>query len=117
MRPSLARKPKRGAIVRLTAPQALLQVHLRELGIETVPEFRFCLERKFRFDLYSNNLRMGFECDGGQFSGGHMRGKALEKQYSKDRLAQLKGYRIMRFTNREVLSGEAKQWMQDWLAG
>jgi len=86
---------------------------LAELGIETVYEYKFYHERQFRFDLYAAELGTGFECDGGQWTGGHMRGKALEQQYEKDRLAQLLGYRIMRFTNREILTGEAKKWLQE----
>jgi len=103
--------------VKLTKSQQLLRIHLREIGIETRPEYRFCLERRYRFDLFSEELKMGFEADGGQWSGGHMRGKALEQQYEKDRLAQLMGFRIMRFTNREILNGNARAWLSAWLEG
>ena len=44
-----------------------------------------------------------------------MRGKALEQQYEKDRLAQMLGWRVMRFTNRQILNGEAKVWLSQWL--
>jgi hypothetical protein len=49
------------------------------------------------------------------WSGGHMRGKKLEDQYEKDRLAQVNGWRIFRFTNRQILNGEAKKWLQEHL--
>jgi len=98
-----------------TPAQILLKKHLAELGIETVYEFRFCMERAFRFDLYCERLRIGFECDGGQFSGGHMRGYAIDNQYEKDRLAQIYGYRIFRFTNRQVLRGSAFWWLRKYL--
>jgi very-short-patch-repair endonuclease len=113
MRPSLARKPKRGPIVRLTASQALLQVHLREIGIETVPEFRFCLERRYRFDLYCERLRMGFEVNG-TFQGLHgarFGGSDMEKL----NLAQMLGYRVMQFTNKQVETGRAQAWMNKWI--
>jgi len=102
---------------KLTPAQELLRIHIFELGHSpVVPEYKFCAWRKFKFDLYVPSLRMGFECDGGQFGGGHMRGKALEQQYEKDRLAQLLGFRVMRFTNREVLTGAAKDFLKPWIA-
>ena len=45
----------------MTEAQTLLQVHLVELGIKTVPEFRFDPERKYRFDLANEQLQIGFE--------------------------------------------------------
>jgi very-short-patch-repair endonuclease len=96
----------------MTEAQILLQVHLRELGIETIPEYTFAPSRKFRFDLYSEKFRMGFECDG-HFRGKH--GAGWGNDYEKDRLAQMLGYRVMRFTNREVLSGKAKEFLAEWL--
>ncbi len=98
----------------MTEAQTLLQIHLRELGIETVPEYRFC-ERQWRFDLADESSHTAYECDGGQWSGGHMRGAALESQYEKDRVAQLRGWRIFRFTNRQVLSGDALAWLKEHL--
>jgi very-short-patch-repair endonuclease len=100
-------KPKK-----LTNAQRLLRTHLAELGYHCVAEHQFMEDRRFRFDLYCDELHMGFECDGGQWSGGHMRGKAIESQYEKDRLAQLHGFRIFRFTNRQIMTGEAKEWMR-----
>ena len=101
--------------MKLTPAQRLLRTHLLELGVATTPEHEFCPGRKFRFDLASEALRIGFECDGGQWSGGHMRGKELERQYEKDRLAQLMGWRIFRFTNRQIMNGDAKEWLGPWL--
>jgi very-short-patch-repair endonuclease len=100
---------------RQTKSQILLALHLKELGVKTVPEHLFHLGRGFRFDLADLDAHIGYECDGGQFSGGHMRGRALEKQYEKDRLAQLGGWRVFRFTNRQILCGEAKAWLKEWL--
>jgi len=100
-----------------TPAQMLLLTHLRELGLlhDYRWEHRFDERRLFRFDLADMTSRIGYECDGGQFSGGHMRGKAIESQYEKDRLAQLQGWRVMRFTNRQILTGEAKAWLKEHL--
>ena len=107
-------KPKK-----LTIAQSLLLKHLRELGAwhDYRLEYRFCEGRLFRFDIADVTLRIGYECDGGQFRGGHMRGMALERQYEKDRLAQMLGWRVMRFTNRQILTGAAKEWMREWVVG
>lgn len=102
-----------------TDAQLLMYKHLRELGNtfeDLVPEYQFAEDRKFRFDLADTRSRIGYECDGGMWTGGHMRGKALETQYEKDRLAQMLGWRVMRFTNRQILNGEAKEWMRTWLS-
>jgi len=99
----------------ITPAQLTLQIHLRELGIETVFEYQFLQDRKFTFDLYDEATRVGYEADGGQHTGGHMRRMKIEQQYEKDRLAQLFGFRVFRFTNRQILCGEAKKWLQEHL--
>ena len=99
----------------LSEAQILLAYHLQELGVHVVFEYQFLPDRKYRFDLLDDENKIGYEADGGEFSGGHMRGKKLEDQYEKDRLAQLHGYRIFRFTNRQILNGEAKKWLQEHL--
>jgi very-short-patch-repair endonuclease len=98
-----------------TPQQILLQVHLKELGIKTMPEYRFCA-RKWRFDLVALDERLAFEISGGNWTGGHRRGKAQEQEYDKLNLAQLLGWRVMQFTNRQVASGEAKQFLAQWVA-
>ena len=99
-----------------TDAQVLLGIHLRELGFTVEPEHRFLPERKFAFDWADLENYIGYECDGGQWNGGHMRGLKLEDQYEKDRLAQLSGWRCFRFTNRQILNGEAKAWLSEHLS-
>ena len=98
---------------RITAAQELLKTHLSELGYASEFEYRFEPSRKWRFDLFLPEANMGIELDGGMFHGGHSRGIALEKDYEKQNIAQLKGFRILRFTNRQVLSGQALQFLKD----
>lgn len=106
-----------------TPSQLLLAKHLKELGFGNIThEFKFCPDRKFRADLAAvlnpaspNHKMTLFECDGGQWAGGHMRGRRLDDQYEKDRLAQVLGYKIFRFTNQQVLSGAAKAFIEKWL--
>lgn len=98
--------------IKITKQQALLWQHMAELGIECVFEFRFCLERKFRFDLYCERLRMGFEVNG-NFQGLHGR-RYSGSDNEKFNLAQMHGYRCLVFTNKEVEKGEAKEFMKMW---
>jgi len=101
--------------VKRSQAQLLLAAHLLELGVGTVFEYQFLEDRKYAADLADLEHRILYECDGGEWSGGHMRNKKIEQQYEKDRLAQLHGYRILRFTNRQILNGEAKRWLQEHL--
>ena len=104
---------KVGRAVRQTEAQLLLAQHLKELGIATVPEYRFDPERQFRFDLASLELRMGFECNG-HFAGKH--GKGWSEESEKMNLAQMQGWRVLSFHNRDVLTGKAKDFVSRWMA-
>jgi very-short-patch-repair endonuclease len=100
----------------MTAAQMLLRTHLIELGYKDVEsEYQFCLDRKWRADLAIPSLRILLECDGGQFRGGHRRGLALERDYEKQNRAQMEGWRILRWTNRQILTGEAFNWLKEHL--
>src|SRR5258707_9278432 len=95
--------------------QELLRTHLQELGIKTEAEYRFDPARRWRFDLASIEHRIAFECDGGKWSGGHRRGKALEADYERQNAAIMQGWRLLRFTNEQVLKGEALGWLKEHL--
>ena len=92
--------------------QRLLRIHLKELGVKTIPEYRFYQERRWRFDLASEELRIGFECDG-FYHGKHGAGWGNDNE--KQNVAQMLGWRVLRFTNEEIASGKAKQFLQEWL--
>ena len=101
----------------MTEAQKLLGIHLKELKLGKVEyEYQFCADRRWRADLAILDSRLLFECDGGQFHGGHKRGKALEGDYDKQNRAQLEGWRILRFTNRQILTGEAKAWLKEHIS-
>lgn len=111
------RKAKdRGVGHKLTAQQVLLGVHLAELGLVHEFEYRFLPDRKFRFDVYVPELRLGIEVDGGMWSGGHRRSDAIEADNEKVNLALKHGFACLRFTNRQVDSGYAKQFVKDFRA-
>ena len=109
-----------------TDAQTLLVIHLRELikeqdwrglsGDDSVlTEYQFINGRKFRFDVAIPDLMTGFECDGGMYSGGHRHGKAIERDHEKVNLAQFLGWKCFRFTNEQVLKGQAKEWLRKHL--
>jgi very-short-patch-repair endonuclease len=105
---------------RLTPAQVLLGKHLKELlktlgDWEIEYEYRFDPERRWRADIAIPAYRLLFECDGGQFHGGHKRGHALSADYERQNHAVLAGWRILRFTNQQVLSGEAKAFLKEYL--
>ena len=101
-----------------TPAQLLLATHLRELGVQDVQfEYQFLADRKFRFDLFSAEIRMGFEACGGMWNGGHRHRSAIELDYEKANLAQLYGFRMLQFTNRQIESGEAKEFLKTFLWG
>ena len=96
----------------MTEAQELLRIHLKELGVETVPEYRFHPERRWRFDLASLEHRIGFECNG-HFAGKH--GTGWSEESEKLNTAQMMGWRVLSFHNRDVLKGKAKAWLKEHL--
>lgn len=101
--------------MKMTKAQTLLKIHLKELGIPTIPEFRFCVGRRWRFDLFSESEGLAFEVNGGKWSGGHRRGKQIEEENEKLNTAQMMGYRVLQFTNEQVLEGRAKKFLKEWI--
>jgi len=57
---------------------------------------------------------MGFECNG-NYKGKHGASWDGSHDNEKIRLAQILGYRIMPFSNKEILTGEAKAWLSRFL--
>lgn len=99
-----------------TEAQMLLAIHLRELGVrEIVPEFQIDPSRRWRADVALPAHRILIECDGGMHTGGHKRGAALEDDYAKQNTAQMLDWKILRFSNRQVLRGEAREFLQKYL--
>ena len=96
----------------MTESQQLLKIHLSELGIETVAEFQFCPDRRFRFDLANEELQIGFECNG-HWQGRH--GAAWSEGFEKFNLAQAQGWTVFVFHNRDVENGKAKEFLAKYL--
>ena len=83
-------------------------------------EYQFFPPRKFRFDyaIHSQWEGMGnlaVEIDGGIWTGGrHTRGLGFQRDMEKLNLAAIEGWSVLRFTPKQVLSGEAEQTLKAW---
>lgn len=111
----LKRKPSKP---KLTEAQILLGKHIDEIvdGCYDVwYEHKFSPKRKFRFDLYIPMIRCGIEVDGGRWKRGHRSSRDTDMHNEKYNLAQVLGYKILTFTNEQVLTGKAKELLAEWL--
>jgi hypothetical protein len=99
----------------MNVAQTLLVKHLHELGYGVVfTEHPFC-ERKWRFDVATPD-RIAFEIEGGIWiRGRHTRGKGALADMEKYNTATMLGWRVLRFTPEQVLKGEAKEFLKQWL--
>lgn len=107
-------KRKSQSEYKCTRQQILLGIHLDELLVRFQREYKFC-ERDWRLDIMLLDYRIGIEISGGNWSGGHRRGKAQEDEYDKLNRATLEGWRVLQFTNAQVDCGHAKQVIAEYL--
>ena len=100
--------------MKLSKMQILLGIHLEELGCakdEILYEYRFCDERRWRFDVCLPDLRLAIEINGGNWTGGHRRGKRQEDEYDKLNHAAMDGWRVFQWTNQQIADGRAKEFL------
>jgi hypothetical protein len=78
-------------------------------GLPTpVPEYRFAVPRRWRFDWAWPGSRVALEVQGGLFTGGrHSRGPALRKEHEKLNRAAALGWRVCFVVPAQVDNGEA----------
>ena len=108
----------------------LLEIHMMELGLTFVPEYKFCDGREWKFDYVlgthgSDETRIAIEIEGGVGyfknprgqvirGGRHSREDGYRSDLEKYRMASALGYRLYRFSTREVLDGTAKAFLEKW---
>jgi very-short-patch-repair endonuclease len=94
--------------------EALLQIHLGEIPNTTwTPEYQFHSDRKWRFDFAELDLRIAIEVEGGIYSGGrHVKGKGFQADMDKLNEATRLGWRVLRFSTEDVMSGKAKDMVR-----
>ncbi len=70
-------------------------------------EYKFCEDRKWRFDYAFPGQKIAVEQEGGAWSGGrHTRGSGFIKDMEKYNAAVLLGWRVLRYTP-DQMTGEA----------
>lgn len=79
-------------------------------------EYKFCKDRKFRFDFCWPNRLIAVEIEGAVWTQGrHTRGSGFIKDMEKYNIAGKLGYRVFRFTPTEYNKGIAQAFMMDIL--
>lgn len=101
-----ARVTKQAARLPVTNPEDdLWGMIVKHWPGEAVREFSFSARHRYRFDVAFVEARLAIECDGWQYHGKH---KAdFERDRKKDRLATMEGWRLLRFTAREIMQESA----------
>jgi very-short-patch-repair endonuclease len=86
-----------------------LRLFLDAAGIAYEREYPFYPERGWRFDFAFPEQRVAVEVDGAMWGvqGRHQRPDHLAEQNDKGNAATLLGWRLLRFTTAQVLSGDA----------
>jgi len=83
-----------------------------------VREYAAIPGRKFRFDFCFREERLLIEINGGTYNGGaHGRGCGINRDYEKNNLAQIGGWRVLSFDTKMVKSGEALNVTEQILRG
>lgn len=73
-----------------------------------VTEFAFCQGRKWRFDFAWPSRLIAAECEGATWvRGRHTRGMGFENDCEKYAEATLLGWKVFRFTARQIANGYA----------
>jgi very-short-patch-repair endonuclease len=86
-------------------------LHCRAHGLRPEREWQFHPTRKFRFDFAFPDAKLAVEIEGGIWRGGrHCRGTGFENDCIKYSEAAILGWRIIRATTEQVMSGQAINW-------
>ncbi len=82
---------------------------------EPVEEYKFCEDRRWRFDYAWPKYHIALECEGGLWSGGrHNRPIGYQKDMEKYNNAAFNGWVVFRFTPQQFKSGEAGDFLEDY---
>ena len=104
----------------MTSPlEDLFAFQLASAGLTGyVREYKAIPGRRFRFDFAWEKERLLVEINGGTYSGGsHGRGVGINRDYEKNNLAVLNGWRLLSFDTKQVKSGKALEITEKILRG
>jgi hypothetical protein len=97
---------------------ALLEMHMTELGLVFMREFQFNPGRKWRFDYLlvgsQHGKKIAIEIEGAIFTRGrHTRGAGYQRDLEKYNNATAAGFKVYRFSTQDVLQGRAKDFLRE----
>jgi hypothetical protein len=115
--------PKLPRISKTNEAQLCLYLYLRDTFVDDViveKELQFAPPRKWRIDvaLIDNQTeeKWAFEIEGGLFSSGrHSRGAGIRDDIEKYNRLAAAGWQLFRFLPEQVLKGEAKSFIEEFL--
>lgn len=117
--PEKREAPRRAALREVQGPGGMEEGGVTDLvwevyGIKTPQaEFVFAPPRRWRFDYSWSDQRIAVEIEGGVWMGGrHTRGSGFVKDMEKYNAAGLLGWRVFRFTPKQLKTGEAQAFMR-----
>lgn len=104
--------PKRAANVRIPKPlspgEAMFALHCKVHSLFPVREFRFDATRRWRFDFAFIDEMIAVEIEGGIWNNGaHTRGRHFESDCEKYNMAQISGWKVLRYSTGMVEAGTA----------
>jgi hypothetical protein len=105
-------------IVNKSEANLVLETHLAELGLSFNTEMCFSAVRRWRFDyvLSGCGFPTAIEIEGAVWTQGrHTRGSGYERDLEKYNTAATLGWRVLRFSTGQVLTGKAKEFLKEWL--
>jgi very-short-patch-repair endonuclease len=87
----------------------ILLLLIRETGLpEPVRQHKFSDTRRFKLDFAWPDQKLGVEVNGGTWiKSGHTTGGGLDRDYEKNNLCQLGGWRLLIFNKRMIEDGTA----------
>lgn len=96
-----------------------LRQQLRLLHVPTPQqEFVFAPPRRWRFDFAWPKLKLAVEVEGGEWTRGrHFRSAGFKADAEKYFAADLRGWRVLRFTGSQVRSWQAARTISSLLGG
>jgi hypothetical protein len=102
----------------LSAGEETFALQCKAYDLRPEREYRFS-ERKFKFDFAWPEFMVAVEVEGGTEWGRsrHSKGKGFEADCEKYNLAAILGWKVLRFSTRMVVSGEAIDLVRKLLQG
>ena len=97
--------------------EEVLALQIRGVGLpEPKRQYRAIVGRQFAFDFAWPEERVLVEVNGGTWQHmGHSTGRGIQRDYEKMNLATLCDWRVLVFTAKDVLSGQAVYMIQQLL--